>query len=309
MKRFTHFVFGAVIICSLIGGAFGQDVVESDLQKIGNKFIPEGMVSAHQAVQGRFAESASKDKSGNIVVLYRKGSYGVRYEGLILAPQGSGAYGRHNLPEPESTWSMMDPIAVFFANADGDTENELFIIDKCYTGIGPTGARPFYRTRVYDWNGIAFSHVDSVSEKLGNAKTVATAKAKLRQLSKTLSTQKTQMIEAVDFGSHNEQIEKAAVAGEAWVKEPAQIIARTFGGFSEMRSKTIEFTAPTADEADSLTVTITNDGYMDDSVRGEKYSLELKMNEQGVWKFVTAAKAWRCQPGRGNQDYSTIKCT
>jgi hypothetical protein len=43
-----------------------------------------------------------------------------------------------------------------------------------------------------------------------------------------------------------------------------------------MRSKTIEFTAPTADEADSLTVTITNDGYMDDSVRGEKYSLELK---------------------------------
>ena len=309
MKRITHFVFGAVIICSLIGGAFGQGVADSDLQKIANKFIPEGMVSAHQPIQGRFAESASKDKSGNIVVLYKKGSYGDRYEGLILAPQGNGAYDRHNLPEPESTWSMMDPIAVFFANADGDTENELFIIDKCYTGIGPTGARPFYRTRVYDWNGIAFSHVDSVSEKLGNARTVATAKAKLRQLSKTLSTQKTRMLEAVDFGSHNEQIEKAAVAGEAWVKEPAQIIARTFGGFSEMRSKTIEFTAPTADEADSLTVTITNDGYMDDSVRGEKYSLALKLNERGVWKFVTAAKAWRCWPGRGNQDYSTIKCT
>jgi len=309
MKRFTHFVFGAVIICSLIGGAFGQGVVESDLQKIANKFIPEGMVSAHQAVQGRFAESASKDASGNIAVLYKKGSGVGRYEGLVVVPQGSEAYGRYKLPEPESIWSMMDPIAVFFANADGDTENELFIIDKCYTGIGPTGARPFYRTRVYDWNGIAFSHVDSVSEKLGNAKTVATAKAKLRQLSKTLSTQKTQMLEAVDFGSHNEQIEKAAVAGEAWVKEPAQIIARTFGGFSEMRSKTIEFTAPTADEADSLTVTITNDGYMDDSVRGEKYSLELKMNERGVWKFVTAAKAWRCQPGRGNQDYSTIKCS
>ncbi|MCM3903247.1 MAG: hypothetical protein ND866_16185 [Pyrinomonadaceae bacterium] len=309
MKQFTHFVFGALIICSLIGGAFGQGLVESDLQKIANKSIPEGMVSAHEAVQGRFAGSATKDSSGNIVVLYKKGSLAGRYQGLILIPQESGAYSRYQLPEPASTWSMMDPSAVFFANADGDTENELFIIDKCYTGIGPTGASAFYRTRVYDWNGIAFSHVDSVSEKIGNANTVAMAKAKLRQFSKTLKSQKTQMLVAVEFGAHNEQIDKAAVAGEAWVKEPAQIIARTFGGFSEMRSKTVEFAAPTADEAESLSITITNDGYLDDSVRGEKYSLELKMNEQGVWKFVAAAKAWRCQPGRGNQDYSTIKCT
>ena len=298
-----------VIVCSLIGGVFGQSGVESDLQKIANKFIPEGMVSAHEAVQGRFAEPATKDSAGNIVVVYQKESLEGGYQGLILIPQESGSYSRYQLPEPEYTWSMMDPIAVFFANADGDTENELFIIDKCYTGIGPTGARPFYRTRVYDWNGIAFSHVDAVSEKIGNANTVATAKAKLRQFSKTLKSQKTQMFEAVDFGAHNEQIDKAAVAGEAWVKDPAQVIARTFGGFSEMRSKTIEFTTLTSDEADSLSVTITNDGYLDDSVRGEKYSLELKMNEQGVWKFVTAAKAWRCQPGRGNQNYSTIKCT
>lgn len=308
MKRFTHFVFGAVIICSLIGGVFGQGVVESDLQKIANRFIPEGMVSAHQAERGKFAESASKDALGNIVVLYKKGSYGGRYEGLVLLPKGSDAYDQRKLPEPEAVWSMMDPIVVFFDNADGDAEKELLIIDKCYTGIGPTGARPFYRTRVYDWNGIAFSHVDSVSEKIGNANNAVAARARLRQFSKTLKSQKTQMLEAVEFGAHNEQIDKAAVAGEAWVKEPAQIIARTFGGFSEMRSKTIEFTAPTADGPDSLSVTITNDGYLDDSVRGEKYSLELKMNEQGVWKFVTAAKAWRCQPGRGNQDYSTIKC-
>ena len=309
MKQFTHFVLGAVIVCLLSGGAFGQGVVESDLQKIANKFIPEGMVSAHQAVQGRFAESATKDSSGNIAVLYKKGSLEGGYQGLILIPQESGSYSRYQLPEPKFTWSMMDPIEVFFANADGDAENELFIIDKCYTGIGPTGARPFYRTRVYDWNGIAFFHVDSISERMGNASTAVAARARLRQFSKTLKSQKTQMLEAVDFGAHNEQIDKAAVAGEAWVKEPAQIIARTFGGFSEMRSKTIEFKAPTADEADSLSVTITNDGYLDDSVRGEKYSLELKMNNQGVWRFVTAAKAWRCQPGRGNQDYSTMKCT
>ena len=165
-----------------------------------------------------------------------------------------------------------------------------------------------YRTRVYDWNGIAFSHVDSVSEKIGNAKTVATAKAKLRQLSKTLSTQKTQMLEAVDLGLHNEQIDKAAVAGEAWVKEPAQIIARTFGGFSEMRSKTIEFKAPTADEADSLSVTITNDGYLDDSVRGEKYSLEL--NETSKVSGNSLLRKGMALPARSRKSgLSTIKCS
>jgi hypothetical protein len=85
----------------------------------------------------------------------------------------------------------MDPIAVFFANADGDAENELLIIDKCYTGIGPAGAAAFHRTRVYDWNGVAFSHVDWVSEKIGNVRTVATARARLGQLSKALGSRST----------------------------------------------------------------------------------------------------------------------
>ncbi|HJZ10663.1 MAG TPA: hypothetical protein VJ521_00840, partial [Acidobacteriota bacterium] len=247
MKRFTHFVFGAVIICSLIGGAFGQDVVESDLQKIANKFIPEGMVSAHQAVQGRFAESASKDASGNIAVLYKKGSYGNTYDGLVLLPQGSDAYDQLKLPEPVGVWSMMDPIAVFFDNVDGDAEKELLIIDKCYTGIGPTGARPFYRTRIYDWNGSGFTHMESLSEKIGNLNTVVKVKNKLRQIARTSKSQPTEMFQKVEFGSHNEMIDKAAAAKEDWVKMPMQIVARTVGEFSEMRSRTIEMTARTAD--------------------------------------------------------------
>jgi hypothetical protein len=112
-----------------------------------------------------------------------------------------------------------------------------------------------------------------------------------------------------DYGPHNIAIAKAATAGEAWVKEPAQIIARTYGGFSEMRSKTVEFAALTADEPDILTVTITSDGLMDDSVRGEKFHLELKADKQGVWKFTSASKSWRCQPGRGSQNFTTIKCS
>jgi hypothetical protein len=308
MKQFLHIVVGAVVLSSLITGIVGQTAADGDLQKLGREFIPDGMEPAHKTVKGRFAESASWDGSEHVVVLWKPVS-GLRfYDGAVVLARRADSFEYRAIPQPESRWSMMEPIAIFFANADGDTENELLIIDECYTGIGPEGARPFYRTRVYDWNGNLFTHLDPVSEKIGNVRTVAAARARLRQLSKTL-TQKTEMQVRVDWGSHNLTIDKAASAGEAWVKEPAQIIARTFGGFSEMRSKTVEFVAPTADGADTLTVTITSDGLMDDSVRGEKFRLELKADKQGVWKFTSAGKSWRCQPGRGNQDFSITKCS
>ncbi len=299
---------GAVVVFSFITSIFGQVTPDGDLQKFGAEFIPYGMEPAHKTVKGRFAESASREGLEHVVILYKPISGLRTYTGSVMLARTADSLDRRELPQPESTWSMMEPIAIFFANADGDTENELFIIDECYTGIGPEGARPFYRTRVYDWNGMAFTHAEPVSEKMGNVRTVAAAKAKLRQLSKSL-TQKTEMQVWTDYGPHNITMAKAATAGEAWVKEPAQIIARTYGGFSEMRSKTVEFAALTADEPDTLTVTITSDGLMDDSVRGEKIYLVLKADNQGVWKFTSASKSWRCQPGRGSQDFTTVKCS
>jgi hypothetical protein len=112
----------------------------------------------------------------------------------------------------------------------------------------------------------------------------------------------------VDFGGFNQEIEKAAAAGEAWVKMPTLVVARVLREFSEFRSRTIELSAPNAEITDSLTVIVIDDGFMDDSVRGDKHKFELKTNEQGVWKFVSAGKSWRCQGGRGHQDFSLVKC-
>jgi hypothetical protein len=309
MKHDSPTIIAAFISLFLAATVFGQVSAEADLQKIADKFIPDGMVSAHQAVQGKFAESASKDSSGNIVVLYKKDAGGSKYEGLILTSQGSAAYDRHELSDPVSTWSMMEPTAIFFANADGDPENELFIIEECFTGIGPEGAKPFYRTRVYDWNGSDFIHLESLSEKIGNGNTATKVRNKLRQIAKTSKLQPTEMFQKVEFAPHNEKIAKAAAANEDWVKMPMQIVARLLGEFSDMRSRTTEMTAPTADGPDAITVIITNDGYLDDSVRGERFKYELKANDQGVWKFTSASKAWRCQPGRGSQNFTTVKCS
>lgn len=308
MRIYTNISIAAVIIILLVIGVFGQVKGDDSLDKIVGQFIPKNSELAHKAVKGAFGDASAETGPANIVVLYKKATEPMEYDGLVLSPNGGDSYDAHLLPKPENTWSMMGPVAVFFANGDGDTANELFIIDECYTGIGPEGARAFYRTRVYDWNGIEFKHLDSLSEEIGNLRTAAAVKAKVKKLAKILSDKKTEMQVAVDVKDHNEQIKKAAEAGEEWVKDPARIIARTFGSFLEVRTKSIEFNAPTADQPDSLFVTVIGDGYLDDSVRGEKFRLELKSNEQGVWKFTSASKSWRCQAGRGSQEFSNSKC-
>jgi len=112
----------------------------------------------------------------------------------------------------------------------------------------------------------------------------------------------------VDFDGFNHEIEKAAVAGEAWVKMPTLVVARVLREFSEFRSRTIEMSASNSEATDSLTVIVIDDGFSDDSVRGDKHQFELRTNEQGVWKFVSAGKSWRCWEGRGHQDFSLVKC-
>lgn len=115
-------------------------------------------------------------------------------------------------------------------------------------------------------------------------------------------------LQKVDFGGFNQEIEKAVAAGEAWVKAPTQVVARVLREFSEFRSRTIEMSAPNSEATDSLTVIVIDDGFLDDSVRADKHQFELTANEQGVWKFVSAGKSWRCWEGRGHQDFSLVKC-
>jgi hypothetical protein len=152
---------------------------DKSLQSLAESFIPQGMKLAHKAVEGAFGPS-----SKNVVVLYGEEKPAMSYKGLVLVPDKDG-YKKFALPESEFTWSVEEPKAVFFANADKDSEQELFIIGECYTGIGPTGAQPFYRTRVYDWNGNGFIHLESISKKIGMAATAAEARKKLARTSNT----------------------------------------------------------------------------------------------------------------------------
>ena len=54
-------------------------------------------------------------------------------------------------------------------------------------------------------------------------------------------------------------------------------------------------------------MTVLRDGLEDDSVRAERYVLELE-RDGGIWKLVSARRDQRCQAMRGHQEFSPALC-
>jgi hypothetical protein len=54
--------------------------------------------------------------------------------------------------------------------------------------------------------------------------------------------------------------------------------------------------------------TATSPNLADDSVRNERYELELAKAPDGSWRIVSATRTFRCQPNRGHQDFSAALC-
>lgn len=112
----------------------------------------------------------------------------------------------------------------------------------------------------------------------------------------------------IDVADFNKKIAEAAAKNEEWVKFPTQVIARWLPPFEEFGSRNIEMNSEFADVTDFLKVVVTDDQYADDSVRGERYWVEIKKDAKGVWQIVSAKRAWICRQNRGHQDYSIEPC-
>jgi hypothetical protein len=266
---------------------------EQSLGEIAAPFLPNGAKPIHEILKGDFGGS-----KGNIVALYGKDAPAVSYDGLVLIPKGP-QFEKFDLPRPEFTWSIEEPKAVFYADADSDRDLELFIIGECYTGIGPTGAQPFYRTRVYDWNGSRFDHMESLSDEIGRLGTAPSIKGQLTSIIKRAEARP----QTMDADAMNETLDQAKA------KTPMQILALLLDPFDEMLSRTVTIKADSVEAPDSLAIVVTDDGYADDSVRGAQYKFKLTRNVDGNWRVSTASKGWSCQPGRGHRDYSSKPCS
>ena len=84
--------------------------------------------------------------------------------------------------------------------------------------------------------------------------------------------------------------------------------ALVFTGPFEGKSQTVERVNESAESDAYVTVTVTEDGYMDDSVRGAVYFLGFRRSGNGFWVLESAGKKIRCWPGRDHEDFGTEPC-
>lgn len=80
------------------------------------------------------------------------------------------------------------------------------------------------------------------------------------------------------------------------------------GTFQEASKQIIYQYNDSPESMDKTTVTIIRDGYLDDSVRGERWDIKLQKQSTGKWRTSSVTVASRCWPGRGHEDYSKALC-
>ena len=104
----------------------------------------------------------------------------------------------------------------------------------------------------------------------------------------------------IDIGIRNKQ---------AWIKSPMEVVVKLVGKMQEVKSRTMQFVSPSAEGSDLMTVTVMDEGLLDDSVSSEKLVLKLKRGSGGVWKVLSGQRSWKCWQGRGHQNYSAVPCS
>lgn len=78
-------------------------------------------------------------------------------------------------------------------------------------------------------------------------------------------------------------------------------------GASEATQRSFQATS-SGEGGASASASLTLEGLLDDSVRAERYDLELSRRADGTWKIESASWAQRCQPGRGHQAFTPAPC-
>jgi len=138
------------------------------------RILPKEAALMHPPIRGRFGPS-----DHNLLLLFQTNKSGVGpFEGMILVPNRNvpGSYTKHILPIPDGMVGLVDVHAVFFVNADKKEGNELLILCSQMSGMGPDGAKEWYQTYVYGWNGNGFELQKSLLKKLSNLRTSAEVK-------------------------------------------------------------------------------------------------------------------------------------
>jgi hypothetical protein len=171
----------AVALCVATSGK-AQEIIKQQtsetLKDFALRIIPAKTELAHEVVQGVFATSTK-----NLVILYSTPeAQGSAFSGWVLMPATNGTYQKFALPiEADLSGRFEITVqSVFFANADKDTQQELFIIYSTYRN--GSGEKEANAVHVFDWNGKEFVPLTEVENKLSGLPTAKAVRRKLKIL-------------------------------------------------------------------------------------------------------------------------------
>jgi hypothetical protein len=107
-----------------------------------------------------------------------------------------------------------------------------------------------------------------------------------------------QSVRSLDPSAFNEKINQAYRKGEAWTKEMILVALKLVGEGLKGNTKNIEVSTP-PEAQDTATITITESGYLDDAVAGERWRLWMTKKADGPWVINRVLWAQLCsRPSR-----------
>jgi hypothetical protein len=115
-----------------------------------------------------------------------------------------------------------------------------------------------------------------------------------------------QSVKTLDTDKLNAEVKKATGKGETWTREAVLVALKFAGAGLKGHSKIIDVQTP-SEQQDTASITVTESGYLDDAVSGERWRLWLEKGTDSTWTITRALWAQLCsRPGR--KFYSAEKC-
>jgi hypothetical protein len=115
-----------------------------------------------------------------------------------------------------------------------------------------------------------------------------------------------QSVKTLDTKKLNAAVSKAAGKGEAWTREAVLVALKFAGPGLKGSTKIIDVRTP-PESQDTATITISESGYLDDAVGGERWRFWLHKNPNGTWAIQRALWAQLCNRP-GHRFYSAERC-
>lgn len=105
---------------------------------------------------------------------------------------------------------------------------------------------------------------------------------------------------------YNRSVSTAASSGEEWPRD-ALLVARRFSSWHSERVSAWQMEGK-GERPSLYHIVGIADGFLDDSVRGERLELVLERGADEVWQVTSAEASIRCWPERGHTGYGSEPC-